>query len=90
MVEGQVPLSAAALALNWAYLVAAGLSSVHEDNLGEVLATVISSEKDSGASDALRERLLALAAAPGRVRSNISAKLATVERPVPAPRNITP
>lgn len=48
------------------YLVAAALSSVQADNLSQVLATVMAtSGQQNGASDALRERLLAMAARMG-------------------------
>jgi len=59
------------------YLVAAGLSSVRADNLGEVLATIITAGKDTGASDTLRERLLTMAARMGdnKVLNDALAKL---------------
>jgi len=60
------------------YIVAAALSSVHANNLGQVLTTVMAAgNPPSGSADALRERLLAMAARMGATEA-LNAALAKV------------
>ena len=60
------------------YIVAAALSSVHAKNLGQVLTTVMAAgNPPSGSADALRERLLAMAARMGATEA-LNAALAKV------------